>query len=94
LGLPDAVLILGLGHIHIGSVNVTMRDVTNGNRLVMTSKPTYNENGFITHISRVLPNYTLKRGDKYDVEATYNNVRAYAGVMGLFQIFVYVEGYY
>lgn len=87
--LPDSLLILVIGHIHIGAINVTLWDTTDDKKnLIAVSKPSYDENNFIIRMTRSTPYYQLRTGHNYTLDAVYDNSQAYAGVMGLMQTFV------
>jgi len=90
--LPNSLIVLAIGHIHIGAVNVSWWDTTeNKKTLAIFSKPTYDENNFIIRISRTTPFYHLITGNNYTLETLYDNSRSYDDVMGLMQIFIHVE---
>jgi len=89
---PNAVIVLAIGHIHIGAVNVSFWDTTeNKKTLVVFSKPTYDENNFVIRISRTAPFYRLITGNNYTLETVYDNSRSYDAVMGLMQTFIHFE---
>jgi len=85
--LPNATLILALGHLHIGAVNISLWDAGT-EKMIMSSKPVYDENNFIVHITRSSPLYRFITGNKYTVVAVYDNSRAYEAVMGLVQLWL------
>jgi len=87
---PNSTLVLALGHIHIGSVNISLIDVSK-NKTIMSSKPTYDENNFVVSITRAAPDYPMIQGHEYKVVSVYDNSRPYGGVMGLIQIFFHMH---
>eukprot|EP01087_Luapelamoeba_hula_P017322 TRINITY_DN5445_c0_g1_i1.p1 TRINITY_DN5445_c0_g1~~TRINITY_DN5445_c0_g1_i1.p1 ORF type:complete len:446 (-),score=66.06 TRINITY_DN5445_c0_g1_i1:94-1431(-) len=84
-GDEDCTIVLAQGHVHIGSINTTLYDLTNNpNSPVATCVPSYAPSGYIANIPCHFPrHYTFKAGSKYRLVSYYDNSQAYGEVMSL-----------
>jgi len=81
---PPVELIFLIGHLHIGSINITFADVTGGqNKIFCQATPVYNENNYVVSLGSCMPYYTFKSGGEYQLVANYDNSKAYEQVMAM-----------
>jgi len=83
-------LIYFIGHLHIGSLNITFADVTGGqNKVFCQATPVYNSNNYVVSLGNCMSNYIFKDGGEYQLVANYDNSKAYEQVMAMWIGYAY-----
>jgi len=79
-------LVYAWGHIHIGSVNVSLVN-TYTQEIIAYSYPTYDEYGFVVALNRQYPMVQVSPNQQFTLISVYDNSRAYQQVMGMMQVY-------